>query len=71
MACTLTVDVLVEFYFADSNLPFDKYVCYTHFFFRLTVSFIQVHVDIIHKGPRPLGSSGHRRFVQAHAGVQR
>ena len=33
MACTLTVDVLVEFYFADSNLPFDKYVRYIHFFF--------------------------------------
>ena len=33
MARTLTVDVLVEFYFADSNLPFDKYVCYTLFFF--------------------------------------
>lgn len=60
----------VEFYFADANLPYDKYGRFIPPFVPETHRAGQIHVDTAYCQPGALGAYLDGRFLQAHARVQ-
>lgn len=67
---TLANRYQVEFYFADSNLPYDKYASIsTSFAGKLIEIYPQIHVAITLENTRTLGSDRSCCFVQKNAPI--